>query len=328
MPPQIRTIDAHVGGAALRLVVDGAPASAGNTMAERLEVMRTEHDDFRRALTLEPRGHAAMSGAILTAPTTPGAAAGVLFFQAGGWSEICGHGLIAAATIAVERGLMARPAGGLPLVLDTAAGPVTLRLAIDTAGGAPGRVTRVAWSGIPAFVVGAGLPMALSRRQALVDLAHAGETYAIADSEGCGVPLDPAHEPELARAARTIAEALDARAPSGRGVAGVVFTGPAGEGADLRVATVYAGGAVDRSPGGVATCAVMAVLDAMGLLTDDRPVTLESLIGTTFVGRLVGRATVDDTPAILPEIEGRAFITGEHTFRLDQDDPLAGGFAF
>ena len=109
-------------------------------------------------------------------------------------------------------------------------------------------------------------------------------------------------------------------------MAGTVFTGPPGGDADLRVVTVYPDGAVDRSPGGVATCAVMAVLDAMGLMSEDRPLTLESLIGTRFTGRVAGRAAEGDRAAILPEIEGAAFITGEHTFLVDERDPLRDGF--
>jgi proline racemase len=77
---------------------------------------------------------------------------------------------------------------------------------------------------------------------------------------------------------------------------------------------------------GPGTAAVMAVLDAMGLLAGDRPFIHESLIGTRFNGRVASRADVGDRPAIVPEIEGSAWITGEHTFLVDDDDPLREGF--
>ena len=103
---QIRTIDAHTAGEPLRLVVDGLPAPEGSTMLERRAWARRHLDHLRRALMLEPRGHADMYGALLTEPVTPGAHAGVLFMHNEGWSTMCGHGVIAVATIAVERGLM------------------------------------------------------------------------------------------------------------------------------------------------------------------------------------------------------------------------------
>lgn len=327
----VRTIDAHVGGAALRLVVDGGPVAElraglpGGTIAEALEVMRTRHDAFRRALMLEPRGHGAMSGAILTPAESAASSAGVLFMHAGGWSAICGHGLIAVAAIAVERGLLPRPAGGRPLRLDTAAGPVDACVTVTPTD--EQRVASVAWSGVSALVVRPGLSVPLARREVAVDVAHAGETYAIADAESCGVPLDREHLPELVRTGQAIVGAVEA-ALGLQAVAGTVFTGPPAGGGDLRAATVYPDGAVDRSPGGMATCAVMAVLDAMGLLSEDQALVLESLIGTRFTGRIASRTQVGETPAIVPEIEGRAFITGEHAFTLGAGDPLRDGFVF
>ncbi len=321
---RISTIDAHVGGAALRLVVEGAPDPGAGPLSERLESLRTAHDAFRRVLMLEPRGHGAMSGALAVAPARADPHLGVIFMHAGGWSAICGHGLIAVATIAAERGLFVRPLESDEARLDTAAGEVTVRL--TRAAGADRRVTSAAWSGVPAAIVRPGLPVRLARRPILVDVARAAETYAIVDSEACGVPLDRDHVPELVRAGREIVEAVEHAV--GTAVEGAVFTGPPEGDADLRAAAVCPDGAVDRSPGGLATCAVMAVLDAMGLLTEDRALTLESLIGTRLTGRIRARTTVDDAPAIVPEIEGRAFVTGEHTFVIDDDDPLRDGFVF
>jgi len=293
-------------------------------LSERLEALRTGHDAFRRVLMLEPRGHGAMSGAIAMAPARAGAHLGLIFMHAGGWSAICGHGLIAAATIAAERGLFVRPLGSDLARIDTAAGEVEVRLARGA--DADRRVTAAAWSGVPAAVVRPGLPVRLARRPILVDVARAAETYAIVDSEACGMPLDRDHVPELVRAGREIVEAVEHAV--GAAVEGTVFTGPPEGDADLRAATVHHDGAVDRSPGGLATAAVMAVLDAMGLVTEDRALSLESLIGTRLTGRIRARTAVADAPAIVPEIEGRAFVTGKHVFVTDDDDPLRDGFVF
>jgi proline racemase len=117
--------------------------------------------------------------------------------------------------------------------------------------------------------------------------------------------------------------------PGLTGVYGTIFTGPAmAPGADLRNVTIFADAEVDRSPCGTGTCAVLAVLDAMGLAATDRPFVHESLIGTTFSARVLDRTTVGDLPAIVPELSGDAWITGEHTFVADARDPLQSGFTF
>jgi proline racemase len=90
--------------------------------------------------------------------------------------------------------------------------------------------------------------------------------------------------------------------------------------------TIFAEAEVDRSPCGTGTAAVMAVIDAMGLLADDKPFVHESLIGTRFLGRIASRTRVGEYDAIVPEIEGSAWITGEHTFLIDESDPLKDGF--
>jgi proline racemase len=115
--------------------------------------------------------------------------------------------------------------------------------------------------------------------------------------------------------------------PELRGIYGTIFTGPpSSEDAHLRNITIFADGEVDRSPCGTGTCAVMAVLAAMGLLGAEETFVHESIIGTRFRGRVVGETMVGEFPAILPEIEGEAYITGENVFLIDESDPLRHGF--
>jgi trans-L-3-hydroxyproline dehydratase len=167
-----------------------------------------------------------------------------------------------------------------------------------------------------------------------VDVAFGGAFYAIVDAEAVGLPIDAAHLQELRRVGMEIKRAVEAARqiehPVERGLKGIygtIFTGPPRDpSADLRNVTVFADAEVDRSPCGTGTSAVMAVLDAMEMLPAGRPFVHESLIGTTFRGRVVGREEVGGLPAIQPELEGSAWITGEHTFLLDDEDPLKEGF--
>jgi proline racemase len=327
---RIQTIDAHAAGEPLRLIVDGFPPVRGRTMLEKREHARRHHDALRRALMLEPRGHADMYGALLTEPVSGEADAGVLFMHNEGYSTMCGHGVIAVITIALERNLLTLRPGQSVVTLDTPAGVVRARYAR----GAGGRVERVAFVNVPSFVLHAGLPVRVRERQLRADVAFGGAFYAIVDSEAAGIPLEPRRMPDLRRAgmeikaqveaALTVAHPLEAGL---RGIYGTIFTGPPGvEGADLKNVTVFADAEIDRSPCGTGTCAVMAVLDAMGLLPADHPFTHESIVATTFRGRIVARARVGELPAIVPEVEGSAWITGEHTFIVREDDPLPEGF--
>ena len=187
---------------------------------------------------------------------------------------------------------------------------------------------------VPSFVLHGGMSVKLASRAIRADVAFGGAFYAIVDSEAAGLPIDIAHLPELRRvgmdikhaieAAQTIVHPLDAGLS---GIYGTIFTGPpSDDGADLRNVTIFADAEVDRSPCGTGTAAVMAVVDAMGLLSADKPFVHESLIGTRFKGRVTSHTCIGERPAIVPEIEGSAWITGEHTFLVEDDDPLKNGF--
>jgi proline racemase len=377
---QVKTIDAHAAGEPLRLIVDGFPAPRGRTMLDKIGWVRKRQDHLRRALMLEPRGHADMYGALLTEAVSPGAHAGVLFMHNDGYSTMCGHGIIAVTTIVLERGLLTPGGDGRTIVYDSPAGPIraaaTLRSSFDSSTGSGSsraesrddrirmtgtssralssppldhargdpervesskgelRVDRVTFTNVPSFVLHGGLAVRLGTRQLRADVAFGGAFYAIVDGEAVGLPLDAAHAPELRRAGLAVKHAIEATHsivhpldPALHGIYGTIFTGPPrAASADLRNVTVFADAQIDRSPCGTGTAAVMAVIDAMGLLADDKPFVHESVIGTRFEGRVAGRTAVGDYAAIVPEISGSAWITGEHTFVIDEADPLRDGF--
>ena len=339
---RIQTIDAHAEGEPLRLVTGGFPTPVGQTMLEKREWVREHCDALRRALMHEPRGHTDMYGAVLTEPCAEAAHAGVLFMHNEGFSSMCGHGVIAVCTIALERGLISVGSVGgerSELVLEAPAGLVRARVTGPPGAGRPSsggeaRVHAVAFENVPSFVLHAGLPVSFGGRVIPVDVAYGGAFYAVVDCEAVGIPLRRESLGRLRRAGMEIARAVEQAVrvvhPTESGISGIygtVFTGMAERGeADLRNVTVFADAQVDRSPCGTGTAAVMAVLDAMGMLAPDRIFSHESLVGTLFRGAVRRRAVVGDREAIVPEIEGSAWITGEHTFLIDDDDPLKEGF--
>jgi trans-L-3-hydroxyproline dehydratase len=332
-----KTIDAHVGGQSLRLIVDGMPRIAGKSLLQKRNWLRKHGDAVRRAVVLEPRGHAGIVAAALAEPESPHSHAGLLFMDGDDYPLMSGAGVIAAATLAIERELFfTRDAGegDVPVIFETPAGIVHARARLASHGAAR-RVDAVAFANVPSFVHTAGRVVRLPTREMRVDLAFGGVFYAIADSESIGIPLRSERLPDLRRLGLEIRSALNAARPVEHptesalsGVAGVIFTGPPEDPeAHLRSVTV-SGGSIDRSPGGTGTSAVMAVLDAMGLLGDDQMFVHESLTGALFRGRAVRRTFVGDLPALVPEIEGSAWIIGEQMLFVDEDDPLRDGFSF
>ncbi len=191
--------------------------------------------------------------------------------------------------------------GGKPTSVDirydTPAGLVQARAHLAHHGDAV-RVESVAFRNVASFVFEPSLMVPIGGRKIPVDVAFGGAFYAIVDAEAAGVPIDAAHLPELRKLGMTIAREVEKLRrvvhPNDAGLEGIygtIFTAPAQlPDAHLRNVTIFADAEVDRSPCGTGTAAVMAVLNDMGLLLDDVPFVHESIVGTTFKGRVVDRA--------------------------------------
>ena len=331
----IRAVDAHVGGQALRLVVEGFPRPQGSTIAARCSWLKRNADALRRAVVLPPRGHTDLTAVVLTEPVSLQAHAGLLLMNAAGYPSMSGHGVVGATTIALERALIFSrdlEETASPLIFDTRAGIVRARARLIAHGDAR-RVDAVTMTNVPSFVHAASEVVRIGTRQLRVDIAFGGSFYAIVDTEATGVPLTAERLPDLRRLGVEICSSLAKSVvpehpadSSMSGVSGVIFTGPPHDPeAHLRNVTVDSGGSVDVSASATGTSAVMAVLDAMGLLPEDAPFVHEGLSGSLLRGRVAARTRVADTAAIVTEIEGSAWITGEHTLLMDDDDPFRDG---
>jgi trans-L-3-hydroxyproline dehydratase len=317
---RFQTIDAHTGGEPLRLIVDGWPEPQGATILEKREYAKRKQDHLRRVLMFEPRGHADMYGALLTKPERPDSDTGVLFMHNEGYSLMCGHGIIAVTKILVERNVMAGPA----ITYDAPAGQIKAHY----------KDGMVSFLNVPSFVLAAGVPVTIGARTLYVDVAFGGAFYAIVDAEAAGLAVVPSRLNELksmgdaiSRAVEKVITVVHPTEPGLNGVYGTIFTGPPdAEGADLKNVTIFADKEVDRSPCGTGTCAVLAVLDAMGMLGEDKPFVHESIVGSTFSARVASRTTVGEFAAIVPELTGTASITGDHAFIVDKNDLFPKGF--
>ena len=335
MPHLIRTIDAHVGGCPVRLIVGGVAPLTARSLPARVGRLQRQFDHIRGGLLRPPRGHDDLTAVLFTEPVSPGAHAAIICMDATGYPALHGEAIVAAATIAIERKLVftGDVGGETRLILDTLAGTVTARLRVEQRGDAT-RVDSVALTNVPAFVSVPAQPVRLAGRELRVDIAFGGLFHAIVDTEAIGIPLTAARLPDLRRLAIDVLKALNASSPvqhpADAAIAGVaaltITSAPRDPEAHLRNVTVSTSGAINPSASVTGTSAAMAVLDAMGLLPPDQPFIHEGLSGSLLRGHVLRRTAIGDHPAIITEITGSAWITGEHTFVLDDDDPFREGY--
>lgn len=324
----LTSIDAHAAGAALRLLTGGLETPTGRSIALKARALERAHEKDFQALLREPRGFDGLTLGVICEPTAGDADAGLLFRRASGFVPLPLAALVAAVTIALEHAIVV-PRREDALRVETGIGTLDVGVARE-----PGsrRVTRVRCAMPSAFVLAGGMPIQLGQRSVPVDIAWGGPYFAIVDSEAAGVPLSRAALPDLRRAARAFAEeitrtiALTHPLPAGgSGLGGIVFTGPPDDpSAQLRGIAISPDGFADRAPSGAGLAAILAVVHAMGLASEDAFV-MEGLAGTTLSARIVGETVVAEVPAVRVSVEGRAFVTGRHEWTLDGDDPLISG---
>jgi len=317
---EIRTVDYHTAGEPFRIVTGGVDGLRGATILDKRRDALERLDHVRRLLVHEPRGHADMYGCHLVEPNDDGADLGVVFFHNAGYSTACGHGTIALVTWALDSGVVERREGVNEVVVDVPSGRLETRALVEG-----DRVVSVRFRNVPSFVWAEGVEIG----DRTVDVAFGGAFYASLEER-----VEPRELPRLIELGREIKRELEAwqdvvhpLEPELRDVYGVIFWQEEGEEPlTQRNVTVFADGEVDRSPCGSGTSARLALLEKSGRLPRGAELRHLSVVGTEFRGRVVGDAEVAGIPALVTEVEGSAYRTGEHLFTLDPHDALGDGF--
>jgi len=327
---RIETIDAHTAGEPFRVVVDGFPEIKGDSVLARRRYARQHLDHLRRALMWEPRGHADMYGCLLIPPDSEAADLAVLFMHNAGYSTMCGHGIIGLVTVAIEAGLVQTSGQQPELAIETPAGLVHTTAFLEG-----GHVRSVRFRNVPSFVVALDQVVEVPEYgQLRYDLAFGGAYYAFLDAASIGLPLSPEASDGWIKAGRAVKQAVSQQrtiehpyeADLGF-LYGAIFIGPADKPqSHSRNVCIFADGEVDRCPTGTGVSARLAIHWARGEIDAGQWIEVESIIGTRFRGRVTDETDFGLYPAIVPEIEGTAHLTGRHTFVIDPTDPLRNGF--
>lgn len=325
----ISAIDTHTEGMPTRVVAGGVPALPGATMSERRAWAMEHLDDLRGWLMREPHGHAAMSGAVLQPALREDADWGVLYIETTGFLPMCGHGTIGVATALVEAGMVENCEPITTIRLDTPAGLVVAEVAVRD-----GHAERVTLTNVAAFVlepeVCVVVPGLGEVRYAMV---YGGNFYPIIDARQLDVCLELRHKDELIALGLRIISAINEQRPpqhpldpSIHGIHHAQFVQPGTAGADTRNAVLNVPGYLDRSPCGTGTSAILALRHHRGeLAVGDRHVN-ESMLGSRFIGTVLAETTESGHLAIVPQISGRAWVTGTSQHFLDPTDPFPAGF--
>lgn len=322
-------IDAHTCGNPVRLVAGGGPLLEGNSMMEKRLHFLAQYDWIRKGLMFEPRGHDMMSGSILYPPHDPQNDIGVLFIETSGCLPMCGHGTIGTITIAIEEGLVIPKQPG-QLRIETPAGLVLIEYKQEGK-----KVKSVKLTNVPAFLYASDLEVECPDLGPIkVDVAYGGNFYAIVDPQTNFQGIENHTADQLISWSRECRKRLNEKYtfihPENaniKGLSHLLWTGKTlSPTSTASNAVFYGDKAIDRSPCGTGTSARMAQWYAKGKLKKGDAFIHESIIGSTFTGRIEEETTVNGQPAIVPSIEGWAIVTGYNTIIIDDEDPYAHGF--
>ncbi|HKY55429.1 MAG TPA: proline racemase family protein [Anaerolineales bacterium] len=326
----ITAIDAHTGGEPFRVIVEGFLELKGNTILERRRYAKEHYDYLRTALMWEPRGHADMYGCILTPPVTADADFGILFIHNEGFSTMCGHGIIGIATVVLETGMMPMVSPTTTIKIDSPAGLITAYAHIEN-----GNVKSVSFHNVPSFVVALDEVVEVPELgKVQYDLAFGGAFYAYVNAGDVGLTFTPKDYRPLIENGMAIKRAIMKNKPIKHPfeqdlgfLYGTIFVGPpAQEGSHSQNVCIFAEGEVDRSPTGTGVSGRLAIHHRRGEIKMNQPIIIESIIGSKFVGKVVKETTFGPYPAIIPEVEGQAYIIGKNELWINPNDPLRDGF--
>lgn len=326
----ISTVEVHTGGEPFRIVISGLPRLKGETIVERRAWLLENADEIRQALMFEPRGHADMYGGYLTEPVSPHADFGIIFMHNEGYSDHCGHGVIALATAAVELGWVERQSPETRVGIDAPCGFIEAFVNWDGQ-----HAKGVRFINVPSFIYKRDVTVHTPTYGVVTgDIAYGGAFYFYTSGLPYGLEIretsiDALKQfgAEVKQAANQAFPVVHPEIPEINHIYGTIIDGtPRNVDSTQANCCIFADREVDRSPTGSGTGGRIAQLYLRGKMTRDDVLVNESVIGSVFRGRVMEETQVGDFPAVIPEITGSAYICGFCNWIIDERDPQKYGF--
>ncbi len=325
-------VGCHCEGEIGNVVTGGVPPVRGNSVFEKMQYMEREIDDFRKLVLFEPRGMPNNNTNVLVPACHPDAAMGYVIMESTEYPAMSGSNTICVSTVLLETGILPMVEPVTELTLEAGAGLIKVKCDCRD-----GKVERVEFINQPAFAYHLDAPLHVpGLGELVVDVAYGGMTFVMVDAAALDVALVPAEGRKLCELGERIKAAAAAKFPAAhpenpsiKGITNMTICGPLTRNGDelhSQNATVVRPGRLDRSPCGTGTSARLSILHAKGVITEGEPFVHESVIGSKFLGRIVGKTRVGDYDAVIPAVSGRAWITHISQHGLDPSDPFPAGF--
>ena len=327
----IHVISAHAEGEVGDVIVGGVAPPPGATLWDMRETLWRDQT-LRNFVLNEPRGGVFRHVNLLVPPKDPRAQMGFIIMEPADNPPMSGSNAISVATVLLDSGILPMTEPVTELTLEAPGGLVAVR-----ADCRDGKAQRIHVRNLPSFADRLGVPLDVpGLGRITVDTAYGGDSFVVVDAAALGFTHSPDEAHAMAKLGVQITSAADAQLgfhhpenPDWRHFSFCLFAGPLTAvtgGWETKHAVSIRPGKIDRSPTGTAVSARLAILAARGQIGPGEVLCARSLIGSTFEGRIVGAARVGERDAILPEISGRAWITGTHQHMLDPADPWPQGY--
>jgi proline racemase len=315
----VQVVGCHAEGEVGDVIVGGVAPPPGDTLWEQSRFIAADQK-LRSFVLNEPRGGVFRHVNLLVPPKDPRAAMGFIIMEPEDTPPMSGSNSICVSTVLLDSGIVPMTEPRTRLTLEAPGGLVEVVAECRN-----GKAERITVTNLPSFADRLGAKLEVAGLGTLtVDTAYGGDSFVIVDAEKLGFSLVESEARELAETGMKITAAADGQLgfthPENAGwdhISFCAFAGPVFEENGERMsrsAVAIRPGKIDRSPTGTAVSARMAVMHARGELKIGEGITLVSIIGSRFVGRIV------------PSISGRAWITGTYQHMLDPDDPWPAGY--
>ncbi len=327
----IHVVSCHAEGEVGDVIVGGVAPPPGNTLWEMRNWI-AQDQTLRNFMLNEPRGGVFRHINLLVPPKHPEAQMGWIIMEPEDTPPMSGSNSICVSTVLLETGIIEMTYPVTSIVLEAPGGLVRVRAECCN-----GKASMISVQNVPSFAGDMAVELNVPGLGAInVDTAYGGDSFVVVDAEAVGVELIAANAKVLAELGIRITNAANEglrfthpENPDWRHFSFCLFAGKlnrTGKQLNAKAAVAIQPGKIDRSPTGTAVSARMALMHAAGVMQLGDTFIAESIIGSTFKGRIVSETQVGGQPAIVPEISGRAWITGTHQHLLDPDDPWPEGY--
>lgn len=326
----IKTIDMHTAGEPLRVIIDGFAPIKGETILQKRKYVKENLDHLRTALMYEPRGHADMYGVLVVEPENKNSDFGVIFMHNEGYSTMCGHATIAISKLAVKLQWVQVTKPITKIKIDAPCGVLESFVTIDE----NDIIVDISFHCVPSFVVALDEEVLVEGiGEVRYDLAYGGAFYAYVDADSINLSLDKENYSQIINYGKQIKQVImhskqNIKHPFEDDLSflyGVIFITNSSKHHSKNVC-VFADGEVDRSPTGSGVSGRAAIHHKKGELEVGESICIESIIDTTFKVKIEKTLKFGNYESLIPKVSGDAFITGTHTFYIDEKDELKYGF--